>query len=401
MKNKKLLGILGITALLLAGNFAFKEVKEVDAADSVTTEVQALFTKYYNDGVYDKHTVINLNSTSQTELISQFHASVNTLERDTHYEKTALWMSNPSDKYSYYGTLDGNMTSGKVDSIKDTSDSIAVRNTSMEDYYATLHDFMVGKHNSVHSNNEDLNLAAGWTKEGKVYTSTEASVIDGFRLFTAPLWIGKTAENANYIPFSKATVEENKHQLIMKLYVDGTDAEGKLVSGASGVFSQATISIDYECDYSVPRHDSTHHWNECSECGAIDKKTAHNYTSETWNYNIKTTSCVCGQTKEETKLVYKFWSNDWSNSDSAKIYIYYWGDNQAAKWAECTLVDDNGAFGDYYELTLDSNPSAYNKFIIVRNTKASWDGKFNQTGDLLYSDFLATWKKDGKATYYF
>ena len=32
MKNKKLLGILGITALLLAGNFAFKEAKEVDAA---------------------------------------------------------------------------------------------------------------------------------------------------------------------------------------------------------------------------------------------------------------------------------------------------------------------------------------------------------------------------------
>ena len=32
MKNKKLLGILGITALLLAGNFAWREAKEVDAA---------------------------------------------------------------------------------------------------------------------------------------------------------------------------------------------------------------------------------------------------------------------------------------------------------------------------------------------------------------------------------
>ena len=36
MKNKKLLGILGITALLLAGNFAFKEAKEVDAAATKT-----------------------------------------------------------------------------------------------------------------------------------------------------------------------------------------------------------------------------------------------------------------------------------------------------------------------------------------------------------------------------
>ena len=32
MKNKKLLGILGITALLLAGNFAWQNAKEVDAA---------------------------------------------------------------------------------------------------------------------------------------------------------------------------------------------------------------------------------------------------------------------------------------------------------------------------------------------------------------------------------
>ena len=36
MKNKKLLGILGITALLLAGNFAWREAKEVDAATPAT-----------------------------------------------------------------------------------------------------------------------------------------------------------------------------------------------------------------------------------------------------------------------------------------------------------------------------------------------------------------------------
>ena len=36
MKNKKLLGILGITALLLAGNFAWREAKEVDAAATKT-----------------------------------------------------------------------------------------------------------------------------------------------------------------------------------------------------------------------------------------------------------------------------------------------------------------------------------------------------------------------------
>lgn len=36
MKNKKLLGILGITALLLAGNFAWQNAKEVDAATPAT-----------------------------------------------------------------------------------------------------------------------------------------------------------------------------------------------------------------------------------------------------------------------------------------------------------------------------------------------------------------------------
>ena len=51
--NKKLLGVLGIAALLLAGNFAWQEVKEVDAAESATvTQLNALITKYYNEGVY-------------------------------------------------------------------------------------------------------------------------------------------------------------------------------------------------------------------------------------------------------------------------------------------------------------------------------------------------------------
>ena len=39
MKNKKLLGILGITALLLAGNFAWQNAKEVDAANMTGGEL--------------------------------------------------------------------------------------------------------------------------------------------------------------------------------------------------------------------------------------------------------------------------------------------------------------------------------------------------------------------------
>ena len=51
--NKKLLGVLGVAALLLAGNFAWQEVKEVDAADERTIYLDA--TTYWDvDGaVFD------------------------------------------------------------------------------------------------------------------------------------------------------------------------------------------------------------------------------------------------------------------------------------------------------------------------------------------------------------
>ena len=36
MVNKKVLSVLGVAAMLLAGNFAMKEAKEVDAATPTT-----------------------------------------------------------------------------------------------------------------------------------------------------------------------------------------------------------------------------------------------------------------------------------------------------------------------------------------------------------------------------
>ena len=83
MKNKKLLSLLGVAALLLAGNFAIKEAKTVEAA---TTGVQALFEEYYNGGEYTKHTVINLKDNAKPEIVSQFHAGVSKLERTTYYK---------------------------------------------------------------------------------------------------------------------------------------------------------------------------------------------------------------------------------------------------------------------------------------------------------------------------
>lgn len=226
------------------------EPEQPDPTVNYDEDLVPLFSKYYNDNSdeYTKHTKINLKTDDnvKADLAKHFHTSnFPTLERNTYYKDNALWMQNGTN-YSFYGTDEnGNMTSGRVANIGDTVDTLSVAGTSMEDYYVTLDDFVNGTHNSVHSKNVTLNLKEGWTKNGKVYTSTSEDVFDAFRLFTAPLWIGKTAENANYIPFTKATVEEVNNTLVMSLYVNtneysATEGEGK-ITDASGLFSQATI----------------------------------------------------------------------------------------------------------------------------------------------------------------
>ena len=80
------------------------------------------------------------------------------------------------------------------------------------------------------------------------------------------------------------------------------------------------------------------------------------------------------------------------NISSIHTYIYYWNAS-GNTWKECTLIDDNGAFGDKYRLVLDDiTPSDISGFIIVRATSASWDGKDYQTDNLDYASFLESWK---------
>ena len=221
------------------------EPEQPDTPVDYDEELVPLFNEYFITKEYTKHTKINLKTDDsvKSDLAKYFHTSnFPTLERNTYYKDNALWMQNGTN-YSYYGTKDGNMTSGRVANIGDTVDTLSVVGTSMEDYYVTLDDFVKGEHQSVHSNNNKLNLKENWTKEGNAYTSTSEDVFDAFRLFTAPLWIGKTTENANYIPFTKATVEKVNNTLVMSLYVDSTEysKEGGKITDASGLFSQATI----------------------------------------------------------------------------------------------------------------------------------------------------------------
>ena len=124
-------------------------------------DLASLFTKYYNSGTYTRHTVVNMNLEKEdvkADVKKFFHAGATTLERTTYFKGDALWMTNEEGTYSYYGTKDGNMTGGRVSSLEETSDSIAVRDTTMEDYYYTMDDVKT-------------TTDVKWTKDGNVYTN--------------------------------------------------------------------------------------------------------------------------------------------------------------------------------------------------------------------------------------
>ena len=262
MKKKfyllSLLMILGLSFGLL-----FSSAKSITAAEVVSDDsLEVLLSSYYGDGTYKKETIIYVDSEKVAQdLHIYFHAEVATLERTTYYSEDALWMSRGEEvagvKYSYYGTAYDDktpvgVTNGTAEyplvAPEKTSIALSGENqNSMEEYYVTLHDFIEGQHTSAHTDNEVINLSEGWMVEESVYSNTNPDVLDGFRLFTAPLWLGKTSENGNYIQYTKATVQEENSQLVMKLWVSSEEV-GKLVDGVEAdsegnlLFSKAVVS---------------------------------------------------------------------------------------------------------------------------------------------------------------
>ena len=223
-----------------------------NTSDKVALDLQALLEGYYNTGSYIKNTNIYLDKSKvEEELASYFHANVGILDRTTYYDGDKLWMSTGSD-YSGYGTSeDGHLTTFRVslDGVMG-SETVLSNLPGMEEYYVTLHDLILGQHTSAHTNYKTLNLNDGWTYAGGVYTNTNADVLEAFRLFTAPGWLGKNSSNSNYIDFAKATIQAVNGQLILKLWVSATEVEGKLLANTEvvdgyAVFSKAVISEYY------------------------------------------------------------------------------------------------------------------------------------------------------------
>lgn len=226
------------------------EEEKLDPVDF--TEVKAVFTKYYNNGVYTKDTVINVDTeVIKEDLTTYFHAGKNPeLVKTTYYSGENLWFE---DGHGYGTHVEGDNT--YLTSINNNGSTIETTHIhsslpGMEDYYCTLNDFVEGTHTSTHIYNKEDNtvdLTQGWEKNSDgVYYNSSTDVIDAYRLFVAPTWLGKTAENANYVDYTRVSLEENDGKLVMKLWISA-DNYGYLTSGYEKdgdhiVFATAEIS---------------------------------------------------------------------------------------------------------------------------------------------------------------
>ena len=234
---KKLILCLAICCLGLFVLSFFTTAKADDVVEEskdAGTLASELFTKYYNEGSYKKDTVININEKVSSELEEYFHANVSLLERTTYYKNDELWMSNGRG-YSGYGTQDGKLTNFFVSTTREKgAETVLSIEGGMEGYYCTLNDFVEGKHNSAHVEKE-VNLNDGWLQTGNVLYSKSQDVIEGYRLFTAPLWLNNEASR-NYVTFALVTLEEevlvptgveensvNDTRLVMKLWASSID----------------------------------------------------------------------------------------------------------------------------------------------------------------------------------
>lgn len=202
-------------------------------ADDIIFSLNELLDEYRHNGTYKKETIINLNEDSIHELSSYFHAGSTLMKRTTYYQKDSLWMSNGNGKYSYYGTNEnGDLTNGTVDRVGKKVDTIAIKGVSMEEHYYTLNDIIASeKHNWEYNNN--------------VYFSSSKEVVEWFKGFTAPCYLGFNKTTSNYIIFDGVEVEKTINGLELRLLASSTN-EAQLNDNSKNVFSKAIITYSHE-----------------------------------------------------------------------------------------------------------------------------------------------------------
>lgn len=228
IKEKAILTSVLCVGFILNGHSFYKVVK----ANDIVTSLNELIKTYVHNGHYVKDTVINLNEEASIELDTIFHAKSMVFERKTYYKDDALWMTNENGKYSYYGTSEDNLTNGVVDMLCETKETIVFKGQGMEEYYYTLKD--------VVANEED-----NWQLIDNVYSSTSSKMIEIFKGFTAPCYLGFNEKTENYIDLTSVEIEETSKGLELRLLADSTNSS-LLKEGSNNVFSKATITYNHE-----------------------------------------------------------------------------------------------------------------------------------------------------------
>ena len=240
-----------ILSLFICGILAFSFFNFSSAAEgngnTTTTSLNNLINQYVDEtATYVKNTKIHLNETAVNELLlnNGFHADVSILERTTYYKGSELWMSTKQNEdgqmvYSYYGTAEGNtgVTSARTtEKLVTPADAKVVLSgegkNSMQEYYVGLEDIVAKDYHN-------------WELVNGVYTTTNPEVIEWFKAFTAPCYVGFTTNDmSNYITLDKATISLGSNfDLVLNLHA--SQDYGKFTSG-SDIFSTATIEFDYD-----------------------------------------------------------------------------------------------------------------------------------------------------------
>lgn len=290
MKRKIL--FLFIILSFFSSFFFFTKETNVDA--SSPRNVYDILNDYYNEGVYEKDTIINLSEAGVEDLKHHFHVE-NHLIRKTYYEKDALWMSQGAEaegvNYSFYGTAyDKNNPNGVTYATTSyplirPQDAMVVLSgdgkNSMEEYYTTLFDI--------------LSYQAQWTYNKGVYTAKDEELFGYFLDFTAPCLYGSVVDS-NLFSYEKVTIEVNElGELVLKLWVSSIDygfiegGKDAVVDGYA-VLSQATISHkhQYSMEYS---YDEESHWYEC--CCGVKKDLEQHTFGDGHIYNSIAVEYIC------------------------------------------------------------------------------------------------------------
>ena len=251
--KKILIGSILLVTALSVSNANIKQITTIDATTNknVVNDINSLISSYIDeDSRYTKDTEIFVNEIAKEQLLKNngFHGNASSLKRSTHYKDNALWMSRSKEdvgvKYSYYGTdNDGNLTYGTSESPlvepidivvaasyenRETNDKWHNKTIEgMEGYYITLKDIIAKEEHN-------------WEFDNNYYYSTNSEVIEWFKAFTAPCYLGfKDIENKEYIPLDKVSIHtDNNNNLVLSLY---SNEATSILTSDNGIFSQALI----------------------------------------------------------------------------------------------------------------------------------------------------------------